>query len=97
MRFTEWQVYAQSIDARAESLSRSIVERARKAAGEAGLDPSMPFLHARNAIVSRDYGKPWPEVNYSKARLVLKLEKDSWVPSRLADIAIARAFQTVTR
>jgi len=95
MRFSEWQTFSRDVHARAERVSRMIVDRARETARQAGLDPTMPFLHAHNALVGAYYGKPWPEVDYSKARLVKRLEEASWEPCRIADRVIDRAFRTV--
>lgn len=97
MKLQEWQTLSRSLYARADALTSQIVSRARNVAYQAGLDPSCPFLHAHNALVSREYGKPWPEVDYDKARLVLHLEQKSFEPHRIADRVSARAFQTVIR
>lgn len=70
---------------RAKRLSENIVKEARETARKAGLSPEMPFLHAHNALCGKEYGKPWPEVNYSLARKVLWLEKKSWEPREIAD------------
>jgi hypothetical protein len=70
---------------RVERLSRAIVARARGVARQAGLDPSMPFLHAHNALVSLDHGRPWPEVDYELVRKVQSLERRSWEPYRILE------------
>lgn len=95
-REEEWQEKARAARERAERVAEAIRERARKVAREAGLDPSIAFLHAHNAQVSADYGKPWPGVNYALVRRVLWLEKQSWVPHRLSDAYARRLYQTVT-
>ena len=70
---------------RVDRLHRAIVARARRVARQAGLDPSMPFLHAHNALVSFHYGHPWPEVDYDLVRKVRWLEDRSWRPYRLLE------------
>lgn len=95
MTFEQWRQFAQVTHARADRVSAAIVLRARQTAYSAGLDGSMPFLHAHNAMCGLHYGKPWPEVNYSLCRRVLWLERKSWEPSRLAERIIARAWATV--
>lgn len=96
MTLTEWQAFARDIKARADRIDRMIVERARRVAAEAGLDPAIAFLHAHNALVSAHYGQPWPGIDYSLARKVRWLERQSWEPGRIADRIVVRAFQRVT-
>jgi len=97
MTFQQWQQEAQKLDQRAHKLTCSIIADARRTAKQAGLSPEIPFLHAHNALCGLEYGKPWPEVNYSLARKVLWLEKKSWEPSRLADKITARMWERVTK
>jgi len=70
---------------RADQLSRTIVDRARLVARQAGLDPNMPFLHAHNAMCGLEFGRPWKGVDYSLCRKVLWLEQRSFRPHRLLD------------
>src|SRR5215510_4385659 len=77
---------------RVDRLSKSIVDKARKTAQDAGLSPEMPFLHAHNAMCSFKHGNPWPEVNYALARKVLWLEKKSCEPSRLFDVIWKKSY-----
>lgn len=93
--FPEWQRFASALHARAAALSVAIVTRARAVATAAGLDPAYPFMHAHNAINSRAQGRPWTDVDYGKARLVLRLEQRSWEPHRIARRIIERAFERV--
>lgn len=81
--FQEWQATYTALRQRTDRLSAAYVARARQVAAAAGLDPQICFLHAHNAMCSREYGRPWPEVNYSLCRKVLWLERKSWEPSRL--------------
>jgi hypothetical protein len=81
-----------AIKARTEKLSASIVAKARETAKQAGLSPDICFLHAHNALCSFEYGHPWPEVNYSLARKVKWLERQSWEPSRLYDRIWRRSY-----
>ena len=95
MTFTEWQQFATRLNARADRASRMIVDRARKVAEEAGLDSSIPFLHAHNAMCSLGQGRPWREVDYHGARLVLYLEEQSFIPHRLVSAVIERRWREV--
>jgi len=95
MTFEAWKELAENLGNRAKALSCSIVAQARVVAREAGLDPSICFLHAHNAIVSREYGHPWPEVDYKLARKVLHLEKKSFEPGRLAEAVVSRTWKRV--
>ena len=90
MDYEQWRKQAQLLDRRADECRDRIVMRARKVARAAGLSPTMPFLHAHNAMVSREHGRPWREVNYDLARLVLHLEQKSYQPGRLAARIVGR-------
>jgi hypothetical protein len=90
--FAEWQTRYSALRQRTERLSALIVRRARQTAQQAGLDPSIPFLHAHNALCGRHYGHPWPEVDYSLCRKVLWLEQRSFEPSRLLERIGARLW-----
>ncbi len=54
--------------ARCDRVRDMRLARAREACRLAGLDPSIIGIHVHNALVSLEYGKPWPEVNYHYAR-----------------------------
>lgn len=95
LTYAQYQTYAQHVRAIADRVSRSLIAQARVAAKDAGLDPTICFLHAHNALCSYEYGKPWPEVDYSLARKVLWLERQSWEPSRLADAISRRAMSRI--
>ena len=60
----------------AERIVRMRTKRARRACVEAGLDGGLLGIHPHNAMVSKDYGKPWPGINYSKVRLCLRIMRD---------------------
>ena len=87
-RFHTWQTATREAHARAERVTRMIVDRARREAQAAGLDPTMPFLHAHNATI----GARWPGVDYRRARRVLWLERRSYEPHRLASAYAARTM-----
>lgn len=90
--YARYQALAADLRPRAERLQASIVAEARLTAAQAGLDPTICFLHAHNASVSAYYGKPWPEVDYRLVRRVLWLEQKSFEPGRIIDRILQRAF-----
>lgn len=61
------------LKARCERITAMRLNRARKLCKEAGLDPTLLGIHPHNAMVSLHYGKPWPEVNYSKCRACIRV------------------------
>ena len=71
--------------ARVDALDKLMTENARTLCREAGLDPSLLGIHPHNAMVGLHYGKPWPEVNYSKCRACIRKMERSGIPSRLLD------------
>lgn len=83
---------SRNVDARTARLQAALVARMRELAASAGLDSHCPAHHAHNAIVSRDHGSPWPEVNYQKAREILHLEQKGWAISRLGERIVNRAY-----
>ncbi len=92
-RYERFRIRATQLGTRADKLSAMIVDRARRTAQAAGLDPSMPFLHAHNALCSQHYGNPWPEVDYSLARKIKYLEERSFEPYRIVDPIISRMLR----
>lgn len=64
--------------------------RVRRLAAAAGIDPGMPFMHASNALCGLEHGRPWPHVDYSKVRLVLRLERDVFAAERIVDRLASR-------
>lgn len=68
---------------RADRISKEIITRAKKAALDAGLDPNLLGIHPHNAMCSFNQGHPWPNVDYSKVRLCLRLIERSYVPSSI--------------
>ena len=92
--FAEWQARYADLRTRAERLNRAITDRARKTAREAGLDPSIAFLHAHNAMCSKD-SHPWTGVNYRLVRKVLYLERLSWEPNRIVSRVSDRLWRRV--
>lgn len=95
MRYPEFQAYAARVRTIADRAHRLIDREARITAQRAGLDPQIAYLHAHNALCGLEYGKPWPEVDYSLARRVLWLERKAWEPSRLADSIVRRALTRI--
>lgn len=95
MGIREWQAFACTVRGRAESVSNSMLARARKACRDAGLDPNLLGIHPHNAMCGYQAGKPWPGVDYSKVRLCLRLIEESWGASRLADRIINRAWERI--
>jgi hypothetical protein len=95
MTLREWQEKSRAASERARSVAASIIDRARETARLAGLDGSMPFLHAHNALCGLHYGQPWSGVDYSLARKVLWLEEQSWKPGRLADAYSRRIYEKI--
>jgi hypothetical protein len=65
---------------RADTVRQSIWRRAQAACRAAGLSD---YGHLHNAMVSRDMGRPWREVDYSKARLARRLFKAQEAAPRL--------------
>lgn len=72
---------------RADRVRESIWRRAQAACEAAGLSDAG---HLHNALVSRDQGKPWREVDYSKARLARRLFDSQFAARRLVSAYIQR-------
>jgi hypothetical protein len=79
-----------ALKARATRSRISKIARVRRIAAEAGIDPGMPFVHASNALCGLEYGRPWPNVDYSKVRLVSRLEREIFAADHLVDRLAAR-------
>ncbi len=75
----------QDMKDRADRIRNMICDRAREACQEAGLDPNLLGIHPHNAMIDREAGRLWPEVNYSKCRLTLRLLDYQWEPGRIVD------------
>ena len=72
---------------RADAVRWSIWRRAKAACiaagtGDAGVN--------HNALVSAEYGKPWREVDYSKARLARRLFASQFDAKHVLDRLVAR-------
>lgn len=89
MTLQEWQQYS------TERVSQMILNRARRACKDAGLDPTLLGIHPHNAMVSFEQGKPWKGINYSLVRRCLWLQRKSWVPSEIASKISDRAWKRV--
>lgn len=83
--FEQWKEQYGTMKDRAERITLMILNSARQATKEAGLDPSLLGIHPHNAMCSFKQGKPWPEVNYSKCRLALRLIEKSYQPNSIVD------------
>jgi hypothetical protein len=90
--FDRWQEYARTLSQRAHNVRSSMTDRARALAEKAGLDPSMPFLHAHNAMVSYDHGHPWKGVDYRYVRQIQALEKRLFDTDRKAGLLKQKAW-----
>jgi hypothetical protein len=71
-----------AIRSRVEAYRSSVWKRAQATCVAAGLD-AYGTLH--NAMVSYDQGKPWREVDYSKARLARRLFEQQFAAHRVLD------------
>lgn len=85
MTNAEWVARYRAMREIAGRICTMRTERARKLAGEAGLDPQMPFLHAHNALVGLAHGAPWSNVDYAKARAVRRLDTERFAGYRILD------------
>lgn len=81
------RLYYPDLRARADAVRRSIWRRAQAATVAAGLSNAG---HLHNALVSRDYGKPWREVDYSKARLARRLFDSQFKANRWLSALVER-------
>lgn len=97
MTLDQWREKSSAARVRADRVYSMILDRARDVARAAGLDQRAPFHHAHNALLAADAGTPWPEVDYSRARLLRRLEALSLVPNRLAWAYSDRLWQSVGR
>lgn len=70
---------------RCYAIARMRNNHARQLCKEAGLDPALLGIHPHNAMVSFSYGKPWPNVNYSKVRACLRELDRQWEAGRILD------------
>ena len=97
MTFSEWQTMARQTKERADRITAMMMDDARATATAAGLDGSIIGIHVHNALVSLAAGKPWPEVNYKLARRAAWLMERSYLPHRIADRIVSRAWARVAR
>ena len=71
---------------RADIYAQTVTARMRTLSSEAGLEPKLLGIHPHNAMVSATHGKPWADVNYSKVRKILWLERNRlWEAHRIID------------
>lgn len=85
-----WSARYSRMRAIAERIARLRVDRARRLAARAGVDPAIPFLHADNALAALAAGRPWPGVDYSLVRAVRRLDHDRWIGFEILDGWAAR-------
>ena len=76
-----------ALAARAEKHSRAVWKRAWKLAMEAGCGH---VIHMHNAMCDREYGKPWPEIDYAKLRKARWLMSKQWEAKRVIDKLYSR-------
>jgi len=71
--YEEWREKYSKMRDMAERILTMRIERARRVCRDAGLDPGLLGIHPHNAMMSFKSGHPWPEANYSKVRLCLRI------------------------
>jgi hypothetical protein len=69
----EWQKAYADLKMLAGMMSRIFNDLARHISADAGLSPDLLGIHPHNALVSRDAGQPWAEVDYNRAQAVKDL------------------------
>lgn len=83
--FEEWRRRYRKLQDIADRVAAYRTKRARKACADAGLDPNLLGIHPHNAMVSLEYGKPWPGIDYSKVRLCLRIQRQTFEGSRIVE------------
>jgi hypothetical protein len=96
MTFTEYQDKARTARERAERISKARMDTARAASIRAGLGTYMGNV-IHNALLAREQGRPWTEVNYSEARRAQREADRSHEPFAILSRWHDRVFKTVTR
>lgn len=96
MTYRQYQEKAQDMRSRADRIMGMRIARMRRIAREAGLDPMLLGIHPHNAWLSFRDGKPWPEVDYSKLRLLRRVDAMP-SPHRIVDRWHARVWPEVAR
>jgi hypothetical protein len=93
MTFSEYQEFSRNLRERAERLSQRIREQARDLGErELGSGRDMAFLAAHNW-----QGQRWMSPLQNRAaRLILWLQEQSFLPSRMADRILNRAWRKVS-
>ena len=97
MTYEQWQELARTLHARQDRIRSMMDKEIRDTARRAGIDPNIYPIHAHNAMCAFESGRPWPEVNYKLLRRVLWLEERQYIPYRLVDSILARAWKKVQR
>lgn len=90
MTVQEFQLKARLARARAERITAYRRETMRRALDLSGIGRCSGLNVLHNALLAHDCGKPWQEVNYSAARLALRLESTMDVGHRIADAYVSR-------
>lgn len=93
--WARYQALSQALHARADRLTRAILDDARRTCKAAGLDPGLLGIHPHNAMCGFESGKPWPDVNYKLVRRTLWLIERSYEPSRLVSRVLDREYRRV--
>ena len=92
-KWAAWVAQCRRMREIADRYNRAVVARMRSIARAAGLDPTIPGLHAHNAMCCLHDGRPWRGVDYSLVRQVLWLERDvEWRAHDLVDRWSARTY-----
>ena len=85
MTFEEWRTKYNRLRCIADRVSAMRNDRARAACAAAGLDPCLLGIHPHNAMCGLANGRPWPDVDYSKVRLCVRLLSFQFAPYRIVD------------
>ena len=85
MTHEQWSLTYRKYQNIADRVARMRNDRARQACKDAGLDPSLLGIHPHNAMCSFQAGHPWPEVDYSKVRLCLRILASEFDADRIVE------------
>ena len=83
MEHKEWVAKYGRMRDIADRIAKMRVARLRRISVEAGLDPQLLGIHPHNAWLAFEAGEPWAGVNYSKVRLIRRLQASEFTPSRI--------------
>ena len=83
MNHADWQAKYRKMKVLCDRIHALQHARMVKVCREAGLDSSLLGIHPHNAWCAYQAGKPWPDVDYDKVRLLRYLERRSYIPNRI--------------